>query len=143
MITVLDFTEWRIGEPLAHTNGRVEACPACGRPAWAQRYTPYAGRYPAHFVHRVFMDEETLTKTYERCMVEDAPRFDGLTHVEAAELEAWANALEGHCRLLKATLGLGWYQEVPDGRDVAYYVAQLGAALAAAPAITTEAGHGR
>ena len=143
MIALHDFTKRPIGEALSQAGSRVEACPACGRPAWARRYTPYKGRHPAHFVHRVFLDEVTLAKTYEQCAVKDAPRGDGLGHGDAVELEAWATDLEDHCRRLKAALGLGWYQEVSDGRDVAHYVAQLRAALAAAPAVATEAGHGR
>ena len=143
LIVIHDFTDRPIGERLIHTDGRVEACPACGRPAWAQRLTAFNGRHPAHYVHKTFLDNETLAQSYERCFVEDAPRGDGLSHAEAAQLEAWSTALERHCALLKAALGLGWYHAPADGRDALSRLVQLEAAVMDMPLIATEAGHGR
>jgi hypothetical protein len=135
LIVIHDFTESAVGEPLILHDGRVEVCPACGRPAWAQRYTSYKGRHPAHYLHRSWMDDETGEMTYERCFVEDAPRGDGLSHAEAAALEAWAGRLERHCALLKAALGTGWYDAPTDGRGTLYRLMELNEAVMDEPTI--------
>lgn len=136
-----DFTNRDAGQA-DPAGGVFETCPACGRVARATRYTPYKGRRPAHYVHRVNMDDVTLKHSYERCYVEDAPRGDGLSHAEAAALVEWAGAMRLCCARLDAAVGLGWYVAVDDSKDARHYLAQLRDMLAAAPQLT-EASDGR
>jgi|CXWK01.1.fsa_nt_gi hypothetical protein len=141
MLELYDYTVFALGADDGK-GGRTALCPACGRAARVDRHAPIGAKHPAHYVHRVCMDDVTLERSYERCYVEDAPRGDGLSHAEAAALVEWADAVRLCCARLDAAVGLGWYVAVDDSKDARHYLAQLRAMLAAAPQLT-EANDGR
>lgn len=141
MTELYNNTEYQAGDGDGQ-GGRIALCPACGRAARVDRYTPIRGKHPAHYVHRMWLDDETLCQQFDRCRVDNAPRGDGLGHKEAAALAVWAADVRTICLRLNAALSMGWYETALDGRGVAYYLAQLHTTLAAAPALT-EASDGR
>lgn len=133
MINLHDYTICTVGGP-DNNGGQIALCPICGRAARVERYTPMTSKHPAHYVHRVWLDDETLGQQFDRCRVDDAPRGDGLTHEEAAALAVWSANVRTVCLRLDAALGMGWYEAAADGRGVAYYLAQLRTLLTGVPA---------
>lgn len=141
MIELHDFTKWAVGEDDLK-GGCIAPCPACGRPARIDRYTPFKNLHPAHYVHKVWLDDETLARHFDRCYIEVAPRSDGLGHEEAAVLHKTATSIRMLSFRLASALNGGWYKAPSDGWHARHYVAQLRAVLAALPALT-EADDGR
>ena len=134
MIDLHDYTGYQIGDDDGK-GGRIALCPVCGRPARVDRYAPIRGSHPAHYVHRVWLDDDSLGQQFDRCRVDAAPRGDGLSHETAAALDTWATDIRMLCICLNAALGRGWYEAVPATQDARHYAKQLTAALAAAPGV--------
>lgn len=132
MINLHDYTGYQVGEDDGK-GGRIALCPKCGRPARVDRYAPIRGSHPAHYVHQVWLDDDSLSQQFDRCWVGDAPRGDGLSHETAAALAAWAADIRMLCLGLTAALNMGWYEAAPATQDARSYVARLTAALAVAP----------
>jgi hypothetical protein len=127
-----NYAEYQVGDDDGK-GGRIALCPACGRPARVDRYTPIRGSHPAHYVHRVWLDDESPGQQFDRCRVDAAPRADGLSHETAAALTVWANDIRMLCLRLDAALGVGWFEAQPADHDARHYVEQRAAARAAAP----------